>query len=171
MLCDRQNEALVNPSDESFRIAAEALDRWNHLATTEEKFYKQKSCVKWLEVEERNTPFFHLEMPGIQSSLFSRVPGKSSQMQLLTKRRLIISSASCRHSHIHHRSPWKRCKSSWVIAAQIVKLWIWSPLSQPLKSYALSRHYLTARSLVRGPDGFIKEFFVAAWPVLGADFS
>ncbi|CAG7864360.1 unnamed protein product [Brassica rapa] len=27
VLCDRKNEALVNPSDESFRIAAEALDR------------------------------------------------------------------------------------------------------------------------------------------------
>ncbi|KAH0859132.1 hypothetical protein HID58_087393 [Brassica napus] len=31
VLCDRQNEALVHPSVDSFWIAAEALDRWNHL--------------------------------------------------------------------------------------------------------------------------------------------
>ncbi|KAF3606276.1 hypothetical protein DY000_02047354 [Brassica cretica] len=38
------------------------LDIWNHLATIEEMFYKQKSCVKWLEVEDMNTPFFHQEV-------------------------------------------------------------------------------------------------------------
>ncbi|KAH0906204.1 hypothetical protein HID58_038031 [Brassica napus] len=48
VLCDRQNEALVHPSIDSFRIAAEALDRWNHLVAIEEKFYQQKSCVNWL---------------------------------------------------------------------------------------------------------------------------
>ncbi|KAG2293076.1 hypothetical protein Bca52824_039745 [Brassica carinata] len=49
-LCDKHNEVLLNPSDESFRAAAGALDRWNHLVAIEEKFYKQKYCVKWLEV-------------------------------------------------------------------------------------------------------------------------
>ncbi|KAH0904437.1 hypothetical protein HID58_043940, partial [Brassica napus] len=39
--------------------AAAASDRWNKLASIEEKFFRQKSCVRWLGAGDQNTVFFH----------------------------------------------------------------------------------------------------------------
>ncbi|KAF3517924.1 hypothetical protein DY000_02061598 [Brassica cretica] len=58
-MCRCQNLALQDPTTETFAAAAEAYDRWNKLASIEEKFFRQKSCVRWLGVGDRNTVFFH----------------------------------------------------------------------------------------------------------------
>ncbi|KAH0862586.1 hypothetical protein HID58_079797, partial [Brassica napus] len=59
VLCDCQNIALADPSHVNFARAAEAANRWNALARVEEKFYQQKSCVRWLAVGDQNTKVFH----------------------------------------------------------------------------------------------------------------
>ncbi|KAF2593848.1 hypothetical protein F2Q70_00044026 [Brassica cretica] len=58
-MCRCQNLALQDPTTETFAAAAEAYDRWNKLASIEEKFFRQKSCVRWLGAGDRNTVFFH----------------------------------------------------------------------------------------------------------------
>ena len=51
---------LQDPSPENIAIAAAAAEeKWNRLARIEEKFYMQKSCVRWLQVGDQNTRFFH----------------------------------------------------------------------------------------------------------------
>ena len=58
-LCACQNKVLTVPSSENFAQAAAASDKWNKLARIEEKFYRQKSCIHWLQAGDLNTCFFH----------------------------------------------------------------------------------------------------------------
>lgn len=58
-LCECQNRVLADPNSENFTQAAEASDKWNRLARIEEKFYRQKSCIRWLQAGDQNTTFFH----------------------------------------------------------------------------------------------------------------
>ena len=58
-LCDWQNKVLLDPSPTNIDRAAAAEEKWSKLARIEEKFYRQKSCVRWLGAGDQNTKFFH----------------------------------------------------------------------------------------------------------------
>ncbi|KAH0898499.1 hypothetical protein HID58_048067 [Brassica napus] len=58
-MCRCQNLALQDPNPVTFAAAAESSDRWNKLSNIEEKFFRQKSCVRWLGAGDQNTVFFH----------------------------------------------------------------------------------------------------------------
>lgn len=38
---------------------AVAFERWQKVADLEEKYYKQKSNIHWLQVGDRNNKYFH----------------------------------------------------------------------------------------------------------------
>ncbi|KAH0913954.1 hypothetical protein HID58_028400 [Brassica napus] len=50
---------LLDPNPTTFAAAAVASDRWNKLARIEEKFFRQKSCIRWLGAGDQNTVVFH----------------------------------------------------------------------------------------------------------------
>lgn len=79
-LCECQNKALADPSSENFALAAEASDKWNKLARIEEIFYRQKSCIRWLQAGD----FFH-------RSVQIRAARNSIRM-LVTKKRDVLTS-------------------------------------------------------------------------------
>lgn len=58
-LCEWQNKVLAYPTPINFAGASTAAERWNRLAWIEEKFFRQKSCVRWLQAGDQNTKFFH----------------------------------------------------------------------------------------------------------------
>ena len=58
-LCECQNRVLVNPSPENCVQESEASDRWQKLAKIEDKFWLQKSCIRWLQAGDQNTVFYH----------------------------------------------------------------------------------------------------------------
>ena len=66
VLCECQNQVLRDPNPLTFAAASVASDRWNRLARIEEKFYRQKSCIMWLQAGDLNTTFFH---QSVQSSM------------------------------------------------------------------------------------------------------
>lgn len=58
-MCHCQNQALIDLNPIAFSSAAEATDRWTKLAYIEEKFFRQKSFIRWLVAGDQNTVFFH----------------------------------------------------------------------------------------------------------------
>ncbi|KAH0885048.1 hypothetical protein HID58_061144, partial [Brassica napus] len=54
-----ENQVLRDPNPMTFAAAAVASDRWNKLARIEEKFFRQKSCIRCLAAGDLNTTFFH----------------------------------------------------------------------------------------------------------------
>ncbi|KAH0898700.1 LOW QUALITY PROTEIN: hypothetical protein HID58_048268, partial [Brassica napus] len=58
-LCECQNRVLVNTSPENCVQESEASDCWQKRAKIEEKFWLQKSCIRWLQAGDQNTVFYH----------------------------------------------------------------------------------------------------------------
>ena len=50
---------LLDPTPVTLAAEAEASARWNKLASIEEKFFRQKSCVRWMGAGDQNTTLFH----------------------------------------------------------------------------------------------------------------
>ncbi|XP_024009435.1 uncharacterized protein LOC112084518 [Eutrema salsugineum] len=55
ILCEKQSETHLQPTSENIRQEAEALERWQTVATLEEEFYKQKSKLHWLEEHDQGS--------------------------------------------------------------------------------------------------------------------
>lgn len=54
-----QRLLLTCPDQNTASEEHEARVKWQSLITAEEKFYRQKSRVRWLHLGDRNTDFFH----------------------------------------------------------------------------------------------------------------
>ena len=58
-MCHCQNVVLLDPTPVTLAAEAETSARWNKLASIEEKFFRQKSCVRWMGAGDQNTTLFH----------------------------------------------------------------------------------------------------------------
>lgn len=70
--CTLQNHALLNPDLVSFAAASAASDRWQHLASVEEKFYRHKSRIKWLEAGIRTLLSSIVQLRVVRPGILSR---------------------------------------------------------------------------------------------------
>ena len=174
VLCDCQNIALADPSHVNFARAAEAANRWNALARVEEKFYQQKSCVRWLAVGDQNTKVFH--------SMVQTRNAKNTIRRLVTTEGEVLTAlpdikkeaVSYFQSFLQGQDPngevisvtalqdllTYRCPSDH--SAALVRPITPMEIKQALHSLPNGK--------VSGPDGFTKEFYIAAWPIIGRDF-
>lgn len=59
LLQDLQVNSLTNPSESSFQAKRTCRDKLSFLKTIEEFFFHQKSIIKWLQLGDQNTGFFH----------------------------------------------------------------------------------------------------------------
>lgn len=172
-LCHCQNLALSDPSPQTFAAEAEAARRWILLARVEESFYRQKSCLRWLQVGDQNTSVFH-------RAAQARASRNAIQSLTTASGEVLTASDDIRREAVTHfqrflqthqdgediavdaleRLLTYRCPSS--MAAGLV-----APVGgEEIKSALLA----LPNDKVSGPDGYTKEFYVAAWPVIGKDF-
>ena len=174
VLCVCQNQVLQDPNPITFAAAAVASDRWNKLARIEEKFYRQKSCIRWLFAGDNNTAFFHRVVQ-------SRAAQNAIRVLISSTGQTLTSSTDIKQEAVLHFQRFLQAQDtggedanmpiiydllsyrcSTPTAAQMV-----APVSAAEIQAAL--HSLP-NDKVSGPDGYTKEFYVAAWPVIGKDF-
>lgn len=173
-LCKCQNTVLLDPSPGNVARAAEAEVKWSRLARIEEKFYRQKSCVRWLEAGDQNTRFFHsmVQTRAARNMIRSLVNGQGD---------VLTSDHDIKKEAVSHFQTFLQSQDSTLEYISVASL-------QGLLTYrcssvdaAVLAGPVTAKEIyqalhalpndkVSGPDGFTKEFFIAAWPIIGREF-
>ena len=173
-LCNCQNTVLQDPSPENIARAAAAEEKWNRLARVEEKFYMQKSCVRWLQVGDQNTRFFHsvVQTRAARNTIRSLVNGQGE---------VLTSDQDIKKEAVSHFQTFLQSQDATLEETSVASL-------QELLTYRCSNETaaalacpVTAKEIyqalqalpngkVSGPDGFTKEFFVAAWSIIGREF-
>lgn len=173
-MCQSQNLALQDPNPTTSAAAAEASDRWSKLASIEEKFFGQKSGIRWLGAGDQNTVFFHRAVQ-TQSS-------RNSIKSLINEAGdMLTDSAAIKREAVLHFQKFLQVQDQGSEADSL-------PMLQDLISYRCSHGSaaglvapVSAEEIISavrampndkfsGPDGYTKEFSVAAWPVVGAEF-
>ena len=173
-MCRCQNLVLQDPSSVNVAAAAEASDRWNKLANIEEKFFRQKSCIRWLGAGDHNTVFFHraVQTRSSRNTITFLVNEAGTTLTKLTdiKKEAVLhfqrflqtqdqETVDDPRLNLHELITY-RCTSE--TAAGLV-----APVSP---QEILSALQALPNDKASGPDGFTKEFFTAAWTIVGNEF-
>lgn len=172
-LCECQNRVLVDPSSENFVQVASASDKWNRLARIEEKFYRQKSCIRWLQAGDLNTCFFHKSVQ-IRAS-------RNSIRRLVTEQGEVLTNpADIKREAVDHFQRFLQTQEQTeeISVASLQELLTFrcthvasASLVSPVTAQEIYEALLSLpNDKVSGPDGFTKEFYVAAWKIIGQDF-
>ncbi|CAH8280760.1 unnamed protein product, partial [Arabidopsis lyrata] len=147
--------------------------KWRLLSKAEEKFYRQRSRVKWMHLGDRNTEFFHKtvsvrlnrnhihflqdqsgrrisgdsDLKSHAAAYFEEILGTTSMPESPCSTSVLADLLSFRCSDIHKLSLIKAV-SDEEITSTVFAL----PLDK-----------------CPGPDGFSVEFFRASWSIVGSD--
>lgn len=172
-LCECQNRVLVDPSSANFAQAAEASDKWHKLARIEEKFYRQKSCIRWLQAGDLNTCFFH-------RSVQIRAARNSIRRLVTEQGEVLTSPGDIKRESVAHFQRFLQAQEQTeeISVASLQDLLTFrcppvasASLFSPVTAQEIYEALLSLpNDKVSGPDGFTKEFYVAAWKVIGQDF-
>ncbi|XP_018473790.2 uncharacterized protein LOC108845015 [Raphanus sativus] len=173
-LCRLQNLALIDPCPATFAAEAEASDKWHNLARVEEKFFHQKSYIRWMGAGDQNTVLFH-------RSVQTRNAGNSINVLVNEAGDTLTNPEEIKTEAVLHFQKFLQMQDRGNEEDSL-------PMLQELISYRctpnsdaclvapvsaeeiVSAIQALPKDKVSGPDGFTKEFFVAAWPVIGKEF-
>ena len=159
-MCRCQNMVLLDPNPVTFAAAAEASDHWNKLASIEEKFYRQQSCLRWLGAGDYNTVFFHRAVQTRSSKNTIRFLVKEAVLHFQRFLQMEKNDNGEDYLPLIQELLTYRCSAGTV--ATLV-----APVSPEEITSAL---HTLPNDKVSGPDGYTKEFFIAAWPFIGKKF-
>ncbi|CAA7041572.1 unnamed protein product [Microthlaspi erraticum] len=163
----------TNPSEVLARDEHEARSRWNVLLKAEEKFFKQKSRVKWLNLGDRNTAYFHkcATMRLSQNHIYFLKDGQG--------RRVVSQTDLKNHSAAYFQSIFG-CTDMPTSGASVVDLKELLPfrcssleiasLQRPVQEEKIVKTLFgMPRDKCPGPDGYPIEFFISSWSRVGPE--
>lgn len=173
LLCLRQEEALTDPQQSTFEAEAVASSQWSHLSSIEEQFFKQKSRIRWLNLGDQNTTFFHRVAQGNASNNAIRSLTTLSG-DVVTEIGDIKREASSYFQSFLQAQPTELSVMQDSDLAQIIDFRCPSNVATSLVSPILAAEireviFHMPSNKAPGPDGYTMEFYKAAWPVIGPD--
>ncbi|XP_024009969.1 uncharacterized protein LOC112085166 [Eutrema salsugineum] len=168
-----QRQLLTSPSADVAREEHAEREKWKTLKTAEEKYFYQRSRVKWLDLGDRNTAFFHrivaqrvtrnhihflkdnsdrmltsaMDIKSHSAEYFQGILGNTD-----------LSESPVTVTQLQALLPF-RCSDSQVLNLQ--KVTTAEEIRDTLFALPLSKS--------PGPDGYFVEFFRASWATVGKD--
>lgn len=168
-----QRSLLTSPDTLTAREEHSERDKLNVLLTAEEKFYKQRSRVRWADVGDRNTPFYHRTVSSHASRNHIHYLKDSNERPIYSTDEIKTHAAEYFQSILGSTD----LPSSPVTPAELQDL-------LPFRCSELQQNYLkrdvTAAEVKAtlfamplskspGPDGYCVEFIRASWDIVGED--
>lgn len=174
VLCEKQKNTLVQPTEVSVHEEAEAYDKWLHIAGLEEEHLKQKAKLHWLEVDDLNNKKFHNYIRSCKAQNTIREIRSSSGVVLRSHEEIKVE-AERYFSGFLNQSPVSQQEATVEELKELMKYRCTEEDCRQLEGevseeeirkvlFSMPSHKST------GPDGYPSEFFRTAWPVIGADF-
>ena len=174
LLCEKQKNTLVSPSEENVIEEAEAYEKWLFVAGLEEEHLKQKAKLHWLEVGDLNNKTFH-------NSIRTRKAQNAIREICCSNGSRIVQHEDIKLEAERYFSEFLNQRPENYQGATVDEL---KDLLKFLCSDEDGRYLdaeVTAEEIKKvlfsmpshkspGPDRFPCEFYRVAWPVIGQDF-
>ena len=173
-LCTRQTEAMQNPQTSTFEAVSDAWEHWHHISGIEELFFYQKSRVQWLGLGDRNSRFFHkvTQSRHVRNTIRRIVTGDV---------RILKSPSDIKCAAVDHfevflngiqqaevRLPQEELRE--IIDYRCLDADA-AVLQAPVQAEEIKEVLFSMpANKAPGPDGYLMEFYKAAWSVLAKDF-
>ncbi|CAL9217216.1 unnamed protein product [Arabidopsis halleri] len=172
--CAAQTTALSDPTISNLAALSETSETWQRLASLEEKFFHQKPRIQWMKCGDQNTSYFHrvAQTNASRNAVCSLTLESGAVLTDLNE----IKAEAARHFREFLQAEVDdfegvyqeylsdlltyRCSSTQC-----------SKLVLPVSSEEVQKALFSLPSgKACGPDGYTKEFYVAAWSIIGNDF-
>lgn len=174
VLCDKQKEALLSPTETTFDEAAEAMTVWNHWAGIEESFLRQKSRITWLKNGDQNTLFFFkIVQTRTSFNMIRRLTLPSGEV--ITDLQRIIVVAAVHFESFLQKGPLHITSTSTPDLSDLLDFRCPAHTAQllihPISEAEIKNVLFSMPSnKAPGPDGFPAEFYRASWDIIKQDF-
>lgn len=168
-----QEQAVADPSYDSFQRERDMHSKWTYLRGVEESFFRQKSRVNWLKEGDQNTTFFYRVATSRNS--YNSIRSLSSSGGLPTSDPVEMSEIAVSHfKQILAPEDLPRYQPSlqWFLELHDFRC----TASQKGLLSSLPSEAEISKTIFKlnpnkspGPDGFTSAFFKAAWPIVGSE--
>lgn len=155
-----------------FEEEKEVRRKWTILSNAEESFLRQKSRIRWCSEGDSNTSFFHKSVKAhqarnnissLRNDMDERVTDKEQIKLLLVnyyQQLLGTKSQTVRPLSVDRIKELNSFRCSNDMATRLTAI--------PTPEEVTATLFSLPRNKAPGPDGFIVDFFITSWGVVGS---
>lgn len=151
-----------------------AQESWLFWYAIQESFYRQKSCIHWLDIGDSNSSFFFKSAKAnlarnlihyLKDAFDVRIFDPSDMKMMVINFYLTLlgnSNFDVRPYFVEHIKEIHPFRCSFVMISQLVAISIAKEIQLVL--------FAMPNNKAQGPDGFSAEFFTSSWGLAGPTF-